>query len=128
MIFVCVQFFHIISRSSKAIEHRMSSFDSEFQAELESVLLILQNKPVLSENDENSMHTLWKMVKIDFKPLPIPQSKSDFDKKFSAYSPRGPVLAVKKSRPFQFPLWIWSWICKNIQVLKNLFFLSIFPF
>ena len=108
MIFVCVQFFHIISRSSKAIELRMSSFDSEFQAELESVLLILQNKTVLSENDENSMHTLWKMVKIDFEPLPIPQSKSDFDKKFSAYSPRGPVLAVKKSRPFRFPLWIWS--------------------
>ena len=64
------------------------------------------------------------MMKFDFEPLPNPQSKSDFDKKFCAYSPRDPVLAVKKWRPFRFPLLIWSWICKNIQVLKNRFFID----
>jgi hypothetical protein len=43
---------------------------------------------------ETPLHTLQKMLKNDFKPLPIRQRSMDFDKNFSESSPRGPVLAA----------------------------------
>ena len=40
------------------------------------------------------LHTLQKMLKNDFKPLPIGQRSMDFDENFSESSPRDPVLAA----------------------------------